>query len=198
MNYSRGLRRQNTKQAPLTTSMTTGFIFGGAMIGFVLARIQTLSLTSRMCPAHFPAPSDPEAAKVMGIASSCYWISRFVRYRAGMGLHLATSFPAGVLAVVQFVPKIRHRWILYHRIAGYVAVVLMTAGNVGAMMMADTAMGGKKVHELCTFIFSPYLFLVSELAPCSHFSSIQTSIWGDRQDVHAQTHNSDKSDESAL
>lgn len=118
------------------------------MIGFVLARVQTLSLTSRMCPAHFPGPADPEAAKILGIASTCYWISNFVRYRAGMGLHLATSFPAGVLAVMQFVPKIRHHFILYHRVAGYVAVVLMTAGNVGAMMLADTAMGGKKVNPL--------------------------------------------------
>lgn len=119
------------------------------MTGFVLSRSQMLSLTSRMCPAQFPAPTDPAASKVVGVASSCYWISHFVRYRAAMGLHLATSFPAGLLAVVQFVPKIRHCCILYHRVAGYVAVVLMMAGIVGAMMLADTAMGGKKVDVLC-------------------------------------------------
>lgn len=64
------------------------------------------------------------------------------RYRIGTLLHLATVLPAGLLAVFQFVPAIRHRFLLYHRLAGYVIVLLMTLGNIGAIMIADRSLAG--------------------------------------------------------
>lgn len=74
--------------------------------------------------------------------AACYWVVRFTRYRVGMILHLSTSLPAGLIAVFQFVPGLR-RFVLYHRIAGYVAITLAVVGNIGACMLADTAMGGE-------------------------------------------------------
>lgn len=125
-----------------TDAAITGFIFGGALFGFVLARLQYLSLTGRFCPA---VPANDGST---GLPSACYWITQFPRYKVAMGLHLATSLPGGLLAVFQFVPAIRHRCILYHRIAGYIAVLLMVVGNAGAMMLADTAMGGIRIPLL--------------------------------------------------
>ncbi|GME34349.1 hypothetical protein GGS26DRAFT_65565 [Neofusicoccum parvum] len=122
-------------------NFTLWFIFGGALFGFVLARLQYLSLTGRFCPA---VPANDGST---GLPSACYWITQFPRYKVAMGLHLATSLPGGLLAVFQFVPAIRHRCILYHRIAGYIAVLLMVVGNAGAMMLADTAMGGDLVTQ---------------------------------------------------
>lgn len=112
------------------------FVFGGALVGFILARLQYLDIDGRFCP-RVPA-SDGST----GFPSACYWVVHFKRYRAGMILHLSTSLPAGLLAVFQFVPGIRHRAITYHRIAGYTAITLAVVGNVGALMIADTAMGG--------------------------------------------------------
>lgn len=113
-----------------------GSIFGGALIGFILARLQHIDINRRFCP-RVPA-SDGST----GFPSACYWVVHFSRYRAGMILHLSTSLPAGLLAVFQFVPGIRHSAIMYHRIAGYTAVTLAVIGNVGALMITDTAMGG--------------------------------------------------------
>jgi uncharacterized membrane protein len=137
------------------------------MTGFVLARLQTLSLTSRFCPATFPSPTSPDASSVVGIASACYWVSRFTRYRVAMGLHLGTAFPAGLLAVFQFVPGIRHKFIRYHRVAGYTAVVLMMVGNVGAAVLADTAMGGE-FRKLFSYTHLILLFFLAHYHHSNH------------------------------
>jgi hypothetical protein len=39
--------------------------------------------------------------------------------RAGMIMHLAGCLPAGLLMGLQFTPIIRHKYILFHRINGY-------------------------------------------------------------------------------
>lgn len=63
-------------------------------------------------------------------------------YRIGITLHLVTIIPAGFLAVFQFVPVIRHKLLIFHRINGYLIVVLAMLGNVGALMIARRAFGG--------------------------------------------------------
>ena len=59
-----------------------------------------------------------------------------------MILHLSGVLPAAFLAILQFTPFVRHRFRLYHRIAGYVIIVLVACGNVGAIMVSTHAMGG--------------------------------------------------------
>ena len=59
-----------------------------------------------------------------------------------MARHLGTILPAGLLAVLQFTPVIRHKAILYHRIAGYVAILLVIISIFGAFIIADTSFGG--------------------------------------------------------
>ncbi|KAK7230075.1 hypothetical protein V2G26_002245 [Clonostachys chloroleuca] len=118
-------------------SFTLWFIVSGALVGFILARLQFLDIDGRLCPA---VPANDGSS---GFPAACYWIVHFKRYRVAMILHLATSLPAGLIAVFQFLPAIRHKCILYHRIAGYIAITLGFIGNVGACMLADTAMGGE-------------------------------------------------------
>lgn len=137
----------------LSANYSPGFVFGGALLGFILARLQYLDINGRFCP-RIPANDGST-----GLPPACYWVVHFPRYRAGMILHLATSLPAGLLAVFQFVPGIRHKAILYHRIAGYVAITLAVVGNIGAVMIADTAMGG----ELSTQTFVGFIAIVTTL-----------------------------------
>ena len=59
-----------------------------------------------------------------------------------MIIHLSGVLPAAFLAILQFTPFIRHRFRLYHRIAGYVIIVLIACGNAGAIMVSTHAMGG--------------------------------------------------------
>lgn len=44
--------------------------------------------------------------------------------------------------VWQFVPAIRQRFILFHRINGYTVILLVLGGNAGALMMGRRAFGG--------------------------------------------------------
>ncbi|KAL8720896.1 MAG: hypothetical protein Q9225_002314 [Loekoesia sp. 1 TL-2023] len=105
-------------------------------MGFVLARFQYLDLYGRFCP------SVPAENGSTGTPGNCYWVRNFPRCRVGMMLHLATVLPAGFLAVFQFTPIIRHRFCLYHRIAGYVIIVPIICSNAGAIMVANIAIGG--------------------------------------------------------
>ncbi|KAI9154699.1 hypothetical protein HJFPF1_07256 [Paramyrothecium foliicola] len=109
------------------------FIFGGALVGFILARLHYLDIDGRFCPP------DHDGSSLLPAA--CYWVRRFTRYRVGMILHLATSLPAGLIAVFQFMPATR-RCVPYHRTAGYVAITLAFIGNIGALVLTETAIGG--------------------------------------------------------
>jgi hypothetical protein len=104
------------------------FIFGGAMFGFCLARFMYLNFDQNFCPSTPPG--------------ECYYFLNFDRYKIGILLHLAGVLPAGILAVMQFTPYIRHRWIMVHRISGYFAILLYTISLIGALMIARHSFGG--------------------------------------------------------
>lgn len=59
-----------------------------------------------------------------------------------MKLHLYTILPAGILVVLQFVPAIRHKLILLHRINGYIVITLSLCASAGAIIVAQHAFGG--------------------------------------------------------
>ncbi|QDS67858.1 hypothetical protein FKW77_007636 [Venturia effusa] len=63
-------------------------------------------------------------------------------YKVGIIMHLVTIVPAGFLVIFQFVPAIRHHFILSHRINGYAVVLLVLFSNAGAIMAARVAFGG--------------------------------------------------------
>lgn len=107
--------------------MPAVIIFAGAMFGFCLSRLQYLDVAGNF--ASNTAPSE------------WYWF-RAGHYRIGLTLHLATALPAGLLMVWQFVPYIRHRYLLFHRLNGYLVVMLLVFSNVGALMIARRAFGG--------------------------------------------------------
>ncbi|KAH7330660.1 hypothetical protein B0J17DRAFT_679014 [Rhizoctonia solani] len=103
------------------------FIFGGAMLGFVLARLMYL---------HVPT-------MLAGIApGEAYWFSRGI-YKAGMLIHLGSILPAGFLAVFQFVPVIRYKAILVHRISGYVSIFLLFIGMASGFVIVRRSFGGE-------------------------------------------------------
>ena len=111
------------------------FIFAGALFGFSLARFMYLSFNGNFCPAN---PKGGNSAA----PGECYFYTTFTRDKAGIMLHLAGILPATVLVCVQFTPFIRHKWIIIHRISGYLAVLLYIVSLVGALMIAHMAFGG--------------------------------------------------------
>ncbi|KAJ3137177.1 hypothetical protein HDU90_002349 [Geranomyces variabilis] len=85
------------------------FVFCGALMGFVLARLQYLDIDRVFCGGGSKGAGPGE----------CYF------YRPG-----------------SFVPVIRHRLILFHRLNGHVVILLVLISNVGALIIARHAFGG--------------------------------------------------------
>jgi uncharacterized membrane protein len=101
------------------------------MLGFSLARLSYLNIAGA-APSSFAQRASPGE----------WYHYRTGIYRVGITLHLSTSLPAGLLMVWQFVPVIRHKALLFHRINGYLTIVLVFISNVGALMIARRAFGG--------------------------------------------------------
>lgn len=102
-------------------------------MGFTLARLQYLSFYGIFC----------NAASTTGGAApgECFWYT-IPRYHVGIVMHLACILPAAFLAFFQFVPVIRHKVIIYHRIAGYIIIILVFGGCASALVIADRCFGG--------------------------------------------------------
>ncbi|KAE8361464.1 hypothetical protein BDV27DRAFT_160707 [Aspergillus caelatus] len=101
------------------------FIFGGAWMGFTLARLEFLDF-STFCKNAVPG--------------ECFYYKG--RGYIGLYLHLGCILPAAFLAFFQFIPAIRYRVILFHRINGYIIILLVLLSNAGALMIARHSFGG--------------------------------------------------------
>ncbi|KAI9751165.1 MAG: hypothetical protein M4579_006183 [Chaenotheca gracillima] len=106
-------------------------IFAGAMMGFTLARLSYLNIGGT-ASSSFANSSSP---------GEWYWYRTGI-HRIGITLHLTTILPAGFLMVWQFVPVIRHKLLIFHRINGYVIILLVFLANVGALMICRRSFGG--------------------------------------------------------
>ncbi|KAF9880415.1 hypothetical protein CkaCkLH20_02369 [Colletotrichum karsti] len=104
------------------------FIFFGALMGFTLARFQYLNFNLFCSPGH-AGPGE------------CFYYQRTVE-QIGIKMHLGTILPASFLACFQFVPVIRHKVLLFHRINGYIIVLLSLLSTAGVFMFLRTAFGG--------------------------------------------------------
>ncbi|KJZ71331.1 hypothetical protein HIM_09267 [Hirsutella minnesotensis 3608] len=105
------------------------FICGGALMGFALARFMFLNLDGIFCAPGGAVPGE------------CYYYKQGVA-RIGILLHLAGILPAALLAVFQFMPVIRHKILLIHRISGYAVIILSLFGVAGIFMIARHGLGG--------------------------------------------------------
>ncbi|EUC40136.1 hypothetical protein COCMIDRAFT_109566 [Bipolaris oryzae ATCC 44560] len=112
-------------------------IFGGALTGFVLARLPYLNFSHNFCPADGTSESGNSTAP-----GECYYYLNSTQYKVGILLHPGGVLPASLIAVAQFTPFIRHRWILIHRIGGYAALLLFLVSLAGAFMIMRHAFGG--------------------------------------------------------
>jgi hypothetical protein len=70
-----------------------------------------------------------------------YWFSKRL-YKIMISMHLICIIPAGLLAVWQFIPVIRHKLIMLHRVNGYLVNSLFLISNIGAVGAVRRAFGG--------------------------------------------------------
>ena len=110
------------------------FILAGALFGFCLARLQYLDFHGTFC--------NTTGGTSSAAPGECFYYLGQKRYGVGIILHLAGILPAGILACVQFVPVMRHKFIQIHRINGYLVMLLSLVATVGAYMIARVTFGG--------------------------------------------------------
>ncbi|KZP03718.1 hypothetical protein FIBSPDRAFT_1055115, partial [Athelia psychrophila] len=72
-------------------NFTLYFIFAGALLGFVLARLQFLDIDGVFC--------NPKSTTGSAAPGECYWYSMHL-YRVGIILHLGCILPAAFLLLV--------------------------------------------------------------------------------------------------
>ena len=101
------------------------------MLGFTLAKLSNLNISG----------SSPRSFKSEAVPGEWYYLSHSI-YRFGITLHLATVLPSGLLMVWQFVPIIRKRYCTFHRINGYLVIILIVLSNIRALMIASRSFGG--------------------------------------------------------
>jgi hypothetical protein len=123
-------------------------IFASSMLGFSLARISYLNIGGNASSSYKKGAAPGE----------WYWYREGLA-RVGITIHLGCIIPAGVLMVVsrfctlitlmliiasqwQFVPVIRHKFVLLHRINGYIVIVLVMISNAGAFLIIRRSFGG--------------------------------------------------------
>ena len=119
------------------------------MLGFCLARLTYLNIAG-----------SAKSSFASGVTPYQWWAFKAGRYRIGITIHLVTIIPCGLLMVWQFVPKIRHKALMVHRINGYIVILLVTVGNAGAIMIADQAFGG----SLATQTFVGALLIMTQVS----------------------------------
>lgn len=103
-------------------------------MGFTLARFEYLSYYGVFCN---PTSNEGSAAA----PGECFYYLRNP-YQIGMMLHLFCILPASFLVCFQFVPAIRHKVILFHRINGYLVIILSLISSAGVLIVAEHAFGG--------------------------------------------------------
>ncbi|PKS12544.1 hypothetical protein jhhlp_000752 [Lomentospora prolificans] len=110
------------------------FIFGGALLGFALSRMPMLNFYGVFC-------GDEESSFHAG-PGECWYYLRGDHETVGIIMHLGAIIPGSFLAFFQFVPVIRHKMILFHRVNGYVVIILAVVATVGAFLIGRHAFGG--------------------------------------------------------
>ncbi|KAK1579526.1 uncharacterized protein LY79DRAFT_672436 [Colletotrichum navitas] len=113
-------------------NFTLFVVTAGGMMGFALSRMMYFNIDGVFCnPDH----------KQRTVPGECYFYQSGTG-RAGIIMHLAGMIPGGFLACLQFIPVIRQEAILFHRLNGYLILLLSIVGIIGVLMVARRTFGG--------------------------------------------------------
>lgn len=110
-------------------------LFAGGFFGFALSRTPYLNFYGYFC-------GPGSSSSLSAAPGECWYYLRGDHETIGIILHLVTIIPASILATFQFTPIIRRRFVLFHRINGYIVLLLSFLSTAGAIMIARHAFGG--------------------------------------------------------
>jgi hypothetical protein len=121
--------------------------FGGTLIGFCLAR------TIMMNPAN---------VRDKTVQGEWFWYRQRL-YKPCIFIHVYLSIISGIFAVFQFIPAIRRRAVILHRINGYLVLALLIPSTVSGAIVARRAFGGE-LNVQSSFYTLSFLIVFSALS----------------------------------
>lgn len=124
------------------------FITAGALMAFSLSRLPYLNFSGTFCS------EDGSSHGLHAAPGECFYYLNNLRDKIGLILHLAAILPAGILVCFQFVPAIRHKAIIFHRVNGYAVILLSIVGTAGALMITRHAFGGDLATQMVMGLLS--------------------------------------------
>ncbi|CAK5263605.1 unnamed protein product [Mycena citricolor] len=108
-------------------SLVNGVIWGGALIGFCLARSFTMNVSR--------TPS-------LLVPGEWFWLSAPI-YKVNIFIHIYLTTIGGIFSVFQFFPAIRRKNVLLHRLNGYGVLFCLVVGNICGAIVARRSIGGE-------------------------------------------------------
>lgn len=93
-----------------------------------------------------------------------FYYYRAGHYKVGIIMHLVGAIIGGFLASLQFIPWIRYKAILFHRINGYFTIMIFLIGIAGAFMVIQHAQGGSPDMQLWIGLFGSMVTIGLALA----------------------------------
>lgn len=134
-NANKSVRPFNVLGFRKRSNLTLFLLLGIPFLLFSLLSIKTLDYAFFCDPENMGTVSG-------AISGECFVFDKTDYHRLGIQLHLRAIVPASILAFFQFVPLIRARFMVLHRINGYVITLLSIAATVGALMIGNVSVGG--------------------------------------------------------
>ncbi|KAG9093322.1 hypothetical protein FS749_014583 [Ceratobasidium sp. UAMH 11750] len=104
------------------------------MVGFALARFMYLH--------------SPTLASNLAPGEGYYMLTSF--YKPAMLVHIGTVLPAGIFAVLQFIPQIRYKALIVHRVLGYTSLLLLIIGASTGFVLGRRSFGGDIATQTAT------------------------------------------------
>lgn len=126
-------------------------IFGGAALAFTLTRASYLNYFGVFCRKNYLSQGNHAAP------GECYYFLNGGREQIGMMLHLYGIIPCSFLQFIQFIPVVRQKFVLLHRINGYIVVLLLAIAVAGGLLAVNGSFGGDPAWQAAVAIHSVML-----------------------------------------
>lgn len=133
-------------------------IFALGLLGFTLSRAPYLDYYGVFCKPKSLTPS------LHAAPGECYFFLNGGREQIGMMMHLYGIIPCCLLLFFQFVPIIRQKAVLFHRINGYIVVLLMAVAVVGGLMVTRNSFGGDVAFQVANVLLGISVTICLSLA----------------------------------
>lgn len=131
------------------------------LLGFTLSRAPYLDYYGVFCRRKSLTPS------LHAAPGECYFFLNGGQEQIGMMMHLYAIIPCCLLLFFQFVPVIRQRAVLFHRINGYIVIILMAVALVGGLMATSNSFGGEVAFQVANVLLGASVTICLALAMIS-------------------------------